>query len=68
MDESLDLVCPGCKGITRKPMEWLYHHSECRCDNCGMTIAIGSNKEWGESKRLWNAAHHDGSPPRRRLP
>ena len=68
MEESLDLVCPSCKVITRKAMDWLHHHSECRCDNCGVTIAIGTNKEWGESKRQWTAAHHDGSPPRRRLP
>lgn len=67
MEETLDLVCASCNGITRKPFAWLQQHSECRCDKCGVTIAVGTNKQWGEWKRLWNAAHHDG-PLRRRLP
>jgi hypothetical protein len=68
MEESLDLVCPSCNGITRKALDWLRQHSECLCDSCGSAIAVGTNKQWGESKRMWNAEHHDGSPPRRRLP
>ena len=53
MEETLDLVCASCSGITRKPFDWLQQHSECRCDKCGVTIAIGTNKQ---------------CPPRRRLP
>jgi hypothetical protein len=68
MEAFLELECPGCRGITRKALDWLQQHSECRCEHCGSAISIGTNKQWGEHKRLWNAAHHDGSPPRRRLP
>jgi hypothetical protein len=68
MGANLDLKCPSCNGITQKPVDWLHHHSECRCEHCGLLITIGMVKEWSESKREWNAQHHDGSPPRRRLP
>ena len=68
MEESLELNCPSCNGTTRKPLDWLHHHTECRCAHCGLRITIAMNKEWSESKREWNALHHDGSPPRRRLP
>jgi transcription initiation factor TFIIIB Brf1 subunit/transcription initiation factor TFIIB len=68
MVESLDLRCPRCSGLTPKTLDWLHHHSECACDHCGLVITIAMNRQWSDYKREWNAQHHDGSPPRRRLP
>ena len=60
MEENLDLDCPSCHKVTRKPVDWLHHHTECRCEHCGDLITIAMNKEWSEFE-----ARVERAPPRR---
>jgi hypothetical protein len=53
MEAFLELECPGCRATTRKALDWLQQHSECRCEHCGGSISVGTSVD--TKKRTYNS-------------